>query len=253
MDTQQQKSFKVLVIGDSCQDIFVYGSCDRLNPEAPVPILNYKKTVIKNGMAWNVRENLRAFGVEVYMLTNSEKITKTRYIDDKSNQQILRVDNEIKVKPMACELPNESYDAVVISDYDKGFITSQMLFDIVYWAKCPVFIDSKKQLLPKYNCYIKINDDEYSKLKDSSDYDNLIVTKGGKGAEYDGVLYPGQEVNVYDVVGAGDTFLATLVYGFLTTKKIQDSIPLANKASAIAVSHQGTYVLTEEDVYAICN
>jgi bifunctional ADP-heptose synthase (sugar kinase/adenylyltransferase) len=253
MDTQQQKSFKVLLIGDSCQDIFVYGSCDRLNPEAPVPILNYKKTVIKKGMAWNVKENLLAFGIEVHMLTNDEKIIKTRYIDERSNQQILRVDNEVKVNPMKYELPKDSYDAVVISDYNKGFITSQLLFDIVYWAKCQVFIDSKKQFLPKYNCYIKINEHEYEKLKDKNEYNNLIITRGGKGAEYDDVLYPAQEVNVYDVVGAGDTFLAALVFGYLKTKKIQESIPLANKASAIAVSHQGTYVLTTEDVDAICN
>lgn len=255
MDTQQQKSFKVLLIGDSCQDIFVYGSCDRLNPEAPVPILNYKKTILKQGMAWNVRENLRAFGIEVYMLTNQEKIIKTRYVDERSNQQILRVDNEVNVKPMKYDLPKDSheYDAIVISDYNKGFITSQLLFDIVYWAKCPVFIDSKKQFLPKYNCYIKINEHEYEKLKDKKEYNNLIITRGGKGAEYDDVLYPAQQVNVYDVVGAGDTFLAALVFGYLKTKKIQDSIPLANKASAIAVSHQGTYVLTEDDVNAICN
>jgi bifunctional ADP-heptose synthase (sugar kinase/adenylyltransferase) len=250
---QQQTSLKVLLIGDSCTDVYIYGNCNRLNPEAPVPILNYTRTVTKQGMAWNVRENLRSFGIEVYMLTNEEKIIKTRYIDEKSNQQILRVDNEINLKPMKYEIPEDSYDAIVISDYDKGFITSQMLFDIAYQSKCPVFIDSKKQLLPKYNCYIKINDVEYSKLKDKNDYDNLIITKGGKGAEYDGILYPGQEVSVYDVVGAGDTFLSALVYGFLKTKKIQESIPLANKAAAIAVAHQGTYVLTQEDVHAICN
>lgn len=250
---QQQTSLKVLLIGDSCTDVYVYGNCNRLNPEAPVPILDYTKTVVKQGMAWNVRQNLLAFGIEVYMLTNDEKITKTRYIDEKSNQQILRVDDEIKLKPMEYEIPKESYDAIVISDYDKGFVTSQKLFDIVYNSKCPVFIDSKKQFLPKYNCYIKINDVEYSKLKDSADYDNLIITKGGKGAEYDGVLYPGQQANVYDVVGAGDTFLAALVFGYLKTKKIQDAIPLANKAAAIAVSHQGTYVLSREDIHAICN
>jgi D-beta-D-heptose 7-phosphate kinase/D-beta-D-heptose 1-phosphate adenosyltransferase len=250
---QQQTSLKVLLIGDSCTDVYVYGNCNRLNPEAPVPILDYTKTVVKQGMAWNVRQNLLAFSIEVYMLTNDEKITKTRYIDEKSNQQILRVDDEIKLKPMEYEIPKESYDAIVISDYDKGFVTSQKLFDIVYNSKCPVFIDSKKQFLPKYNCYIKINDVEYSKLKDSADYDNLIITKGGKGAEYDGVLYPGQQANVYDVVGAGDTFLAALVFGYLKTKKIQDAIPLANKAAAIAVSHQGTYVLSREDIHAICN
>lgn len=250
---QQQTSSKVLLIGDSCTDIYIYGNCNRLNPEAPVPILNYTRTVTKQGMAWNVRQNLLAFDIDVYMLTNNEKITKTRYIDEKSNQQILRVDDETKLKPMDYQIPEDSYDAIVISDYDKGFITSQMLFDIAYKSKCPVFIDSKKQLLPKYNCYIKINDVEYAKLKDKNDYDNLIITKGGKGAEYDGILYPGQEVSVYDVVGAGDTFLAALVYGYLKTKSIQESIPLANKAAAISVSHQGTYVLTAEDIHAICD
>jgi len=253
MNTQQQKLFKVLLIGDSCQDVFVYGNCNRLNPEAPVPILNHKKTIVKLGMVWNVEENLRAFGIEVCTLTNKEKIIKTRYIDEKSNQQILRVDDEVKVNPMSQDLPKDSYDAIVISDYDKGFITSQILFDIVSSSKCPVFIDSKKQSLPKHNCYVKINEYEYARLNDKNEHSNLIITRGGKGAEYNGVLYPGQKVNVYDVVGAGDTFLATLVYGYLVTKKIQDSIPLANKASAIAVSHRGTYTLTKEDVNAICN
>ena len=55
-------------------------------------------------------------------------------------------------------------------------------------------------------------------------------------------------MNVYDVVGAGDTFLAGLVYGFLKYGRIEKAIPLANKASAIAVSNPGTYVLTEQDV-----
>jgi len=55
-------------------------------------------------------------------------------------------------------------------------------------------------------------------------------------------------VNVYDVVGAGDTFLAALTFGFLQYGKVEEAIPLANKAAAIAVSHTGTYVLKEEDV-----
>ena len=39
----QQQQFKVLLIGDSCTDEYVYGTCDRLNPEAPVPILNFNR------------------------------------------------------------------------------------------------------------------------------------------------------------------------------------------------------------------
>lgn len=249
MNTQQQKSLKVLLIGDSCLDIFCYGTVERLNPEAPVPILNYKRTEKRNGMAWNVYNNLKSFGLEVYMLTNEEKIIKTRYIDEKTNQQILRVDEEVSVQPMKYEIPNETYDAVVISDYNKGFVTAEMLFDITYKVKCPVFIDTKKTIFPEYNCYIKINDLEYSRL--NKKYDNTIITRGSKGAEYEGILYPGEKVNVYDVVGAGDTFLCGLVYGYLKYAKIEEAIPLANKAAAVAVSNPGTYVLTKEDVRKI--
>jgi D-beta-D-heptose 7-phosphate kinase/D-beta-D-heptose 1-phosphate adenosyltransferase len=251
MDIQPQKSFKVLLIGDSCIDKYVYGEVKRLNPEAPVPILDYKRTETRQGMVWNVYNNLKAFGLDVYMLTNEEKIVKTRYIDEKTNQQILRVDEEVLCEPMSYDIPKEDYDAVVISDYNKGFITSTKIFDIAYSVKCPVFIDTKKTILPEYNCYIKINDIEYSKL--NRKYDNLIVTHGAKGAEYDGVLYPGEKVNVYDVIGAGDTFLAALTFGYLKYGIIQKAIPLANRAAAIAVSHSGTYVLTEEDVQNLCN
>jgi D-beta-D-heptose 7-phosphate kinase/D-beta-D-heptose 1-phosphate adenosyltransferase len=84
-----------------------------------------------------------------------------------------------------------------------------------------------------------------------SNYENLIVTRGGKGAEYQGKLYPAEKVSVFDVVGAGDTFLAALTYGYLKYGRIDRAIPLANKAAAVAVSHRGTYVLTEEDVKKI--
>jgi D-beta-D-heptose 7-phosphate kinase/D-beta-D-heptose 1-phosphate adenosyltransferase len=251
MNILQQKSFKVLLVGDSCTDQYVYGEVRRLNPEAPVPILDYKRTEIRQGMAWNVYNNLKSFGIEVYMMTNEEKIIKTRYIDEKTNQQILRVDNEIECKPLKYEIPNENYDAVVISDYDKGFITSSKLFDITYGVKCPVFIDTKKNVFPEYNCYIKINDIEFNRL--NKKYKNLIVTHGAKGAEYDGVMYPGEKVNVYDVVGAGDTFLSALTFGYLKYGTIQKAIPFANRSAAIAVQHPGTYVLTEKDVKNLCN
>ena len=61
-------------------------------------------------------------------------------------------------------------------------------------------------------------------------------------------MYPAEKVNVFDVVGAGDTFLSALVYFYLVHGSIEDSIPYANKAASIAVSNFGTYVLTKEDV-----
>ena len=245
----QQKQLKVLLIGDSCTDEYVYGSCERLNPEAPVPILKFNRKETKKGMAWNVRENIESFGIEVYMITNQETITKTRYIDEKYNQQILRVDNEPNLKPMEYDLPDEHFDALVISDYDKGFLSNEKVFELVEWFDGPVFIDSKKTKLPKESCFVKINDLEFSKLDNPAD--NLIITRGSKGAEYQGELYPGEKVDIFDAVGAGDTFLSALVYFYLKYGKIEEAIPYANKAAAIAVSNFGTYILTKEDVNEI--
>ena len=243
---------KVLLIGDSCEDRYFYGDVKRLNPEAPVPILEYRRGVTSKGMAWNVRENLMSFGVEVYISTHPEEIIKTRYIDEKSNQQIMRYDEEPEITPISFEFPDEwktTYDALVISDYDKGFITQEKLFELSNWFQGPVFIDTKKTCIPG-NAFIKINESEFKKITHFIP-DNMIITKGGEGTEYQGKLYPAEKVNVFDVVGAGDTFLAALTYGYLKYGRIEEAIPLANKAAALAVSHRGTYVLTEEDVTKI--
>ena len=196
-----------------------------------------------------MRENIESFGIEVYMITNQETITKTRYIDEKYNQQILRVDNEPDLKPMNYDLPDGHFDALVISDYDKGFLSNEKVFELVEWFDGPVFIDSKKTKLPKESCFVKINDLEFSKLDNPAD--NLIITRGSKGAEYQGKLYPGEKVDIFDAVGAGDTFLSALVYFYLKCGKIEEAIPYANKAAAIAVSNFGTYILTKEDVNEI--
>ena len=242
---QPQKQLKILLIGDSCTDEYVYGTCERLNPEAPVPILRFNRKETTKGMAWNVRENLMSFGIEVFILTNKESITKTRYIDEKSNQHILRVDDEGVCDPMDYELPEDEYDALVISDYDKGFLTEKKIQELVDWFDGPVFIDSKKTKLPKKDCYLKINEIESKLLKG---YKNLIVTKGAGGADYNKVNYPGEKTKIVDVVGAGDTFLSALVYFYLLCGRIEEAIPYANKAAAIAVQNFGTYVLTENDV-----
>ncbi len=246
---QPQKQLKILLIGDSCTDEYVYGTCERLNPEAPVPILRFNRKETTKGMAWNVRENLMSFGIEVFILTNKESITKTRYIDEKSNQHILRVDDEGLCDPMDYELPEDEYDALVISDYDKGFLTEKKIQELVDWFDGPVFIDSKKTKLPKKDCYLKINEIESKLLKG---YKNLIVTKGAGGADYNKVNYPGEKTKIVDVVGAGDTFLSALVYFYLLYGRIEEAIPYANRAAAIAVQNFGTYVLTENDVKDLC-
>ena len=249
---QQRKQFKVLLIGDSCTDEYIYGVCERLNPEAPVPILRKTRVDTQRGMAWNVRQNLMSFGIEVSLITQAEQIIKRRIIDERYNQQLLRVDIENQTKPMMGKLPNDNFDALVISDYDKGFLTTEKIFQLVKEFDGPVFIDSKKTTLPSDKAFLKINEDEYNKLE-NKDCPNLIVTKGSKGAVYRGKNYPGIKVGVFDVCGAGDTFLSALVYFYLLYGTIEKAIPYANKAAAIAVTHFGTYVLSERDVNEICD
>ena len=89
---------KILVIGDSCTDVFVYGYCKRLCPEGPVPIFEPSRTITNMGMSGNVVANLKSLGAEkVELITNREQITKTRYVEEKSNHMFIRVDEETKV------------------------------------------------------------------------------------------------------------------------------------------------------------
>ena len=190
---------------------------------------------------------MQAFGLDVITITQEERIVKTRYIDERYSQQILRVDTEGVIEPLGYDLPQERFNALVISDYDKGFITSRRLFELVEWFDGPIFIDSKKTVLPVDDAFIKINNHEYDKLQNEN-HDNLIITRGSKGAEYRGTLYPGENVSTYDVCGAGDTFLSALVYFYLLYGKIETAIPYANKAASIAVSNFGTYILNQKDI-----
>ena len=87
--TQAQKSFSILLIGDDCKDIYQYGTIDRLSPEAPVPVFVPTRTETRDGMAGNVANNLEALGCHVNYL-HGETSVKTRIIDARSKQQIVR-------------------------------------------------------------------------------------------------------------------------------------------------------------------
>ena len=148
--------------------------------------------------------NLESIDIEVKCITNNPNdIIKTRYIDRKTKTQILRVDHEESINPYKFKESLEFFDVIVISDYDKGFVSSPTITEIVDNAIIPVFIDSKKTTLPEYNCFIKINKSEYDKLENTID-NNVIMTLGCGGAEYNNKIYPGENVMVYDVIGAGD-------------------------------------------------
>ena len=139
---------KILVIGDSCTDVFVYGSCTRLCPEAPIPVFNPSKTITNQGMAGNVLENLRALGVrKTELITNTEQIVKTRYVETKSNQMLLRVDGNDKVSNSFDykKVDFDSYDAIIVADYDKGYLTYEDI-KIIGEKSNLSFIDTKKTI-----------------------------------------------------------------------------------------------------------
>jgi len=151
MDIQQLKQLKILLIGDSCTDVYNYGICERISPEAPVPVLKTLKRENKPGMAKNVKTNLEGFGHQVLLLTNEEQIVKERFVDQRTMQHLLRVDSgeNAKVKPLQYEQVENlefEYDCIVISDYNKGFISDKHCADIlkkINKKNMLVFVDSK--------------------------------------------------------------------------------------------------------------
>ena len=247
---------KILLIGDHCIDEYRYGTVDRISPEAPVPVFKFSHMDTKPGMAGNVRANLIAFGCDVEFITSAQPSTKTRLIDIHSKQHILRIDDDVPGVPLA---PNyqenlNEFDAIVFSDYLKGFVS----YELIKWTRAnfngPIFIDTKKRDLAQFEgCYVKVNEQEYNQR--TSVCNNLIVTLGANGAmfrhdEYED-FFPGNPVEVVDVCGAGDTFISALVYKFLETKDMPIAIFYANKASSIAVQHSGVYTLSFDEIKSI--
>lgn len=237
------------MIGDSCVDEYQYGYVNRVSPEAPVPIFNYLYTEEKPGMVFNVKDNLEKYPVEVTLMTDLPS-RKVRLIDRKTNHHLVRIDHDNHSKEplmFATQIPGV-YDAVVVSDYDKGFITYDLLEKISDLFDGPIYVDTKKKGLGRIkNCFVKINEQERNEC--TSVCDNLIVTLGARGAMYQDVVYETDFVEVADVCGAGDTFLAALVYHHLRTSDIRTAIKLANKAAAVTVQHLGTYAPSLEEYY----
>jgi bifunctional ADP-heptose synthase (sugar kinase/adenylyltransferase) len=250
MNTQAQKKFNILLIGDYCTDVYQYGLVDRISPEAPVPVFQSINHEIRDGMAGNVYNNLEALGCIVSFLHGSES-TKTRLIDIKTKQQLVRIDNDVISEPLAIvtDIPL-IYDAIVISDYNKGTVSYELIQELRKEFVGPIFVDTKKTDLAKLDgCIFKINLKEFNSLITMpSDKKDLIVTCGNEGVLWDKDHFPAKTVEVSDVCGAGDTFLASLCYQYLKTEDMKQAIEFAIKASSITVQHIGVYAPGVEEI-----
>ncbi|MBI4129052.1 MAG: hypothetical protein HY460_03280 [Parcubacteria group bacterium] len=247
--TKSKKQTRILIIGESCRDVFVYCDTKRLAPDIPVPVLHVVKKTENPGMAKNVERNIKALHPHCDIVTNKNwrVITKTRFMHEKTPQAFFRVDSKHLHPPASVrKIPLKKYDIVGISDYNKGFLTHE---DIEYICESHpiVFVDTKKRVgrFLEAARYVKINKFEYEhSLPIPRDLERKIIcTRGGEGVHFRGKIYPVKPVEVKDVTGAGDSFFAALLVRFAETGDIQEAIEFANLCASQVVKKKGVSVI----------
>jgi len=297
---------KILVIGDVMLDRYWMGQVNRISPEAPVPILDVDTSVDKPGGAANVAKNLSDFGMDVTLIgltgedEASEKLLeilsstninykpiidknirttmKLRVID--KNQQLMRLDHEdknlSKVVPKAYEDIEDtldSYDGIIISDYDKGMVKPiiKKILSKASSLKIKTFIDPKGMNFDFYkNAYLlkpnlkefediagkcpnkKIFNEEGEKLRRKLKLEYLLITQGKDGMTLfeDGKAfsYPSNQQDVFDVTGAGDTVISILAAYIIAGKNINTAVEMSNIAAGISIKKLGSTSVTQKEL-----
>ena len=247
---QQQTRLQIILIGETCWDNYRCGTVNRISPEAPVPVLDWDGTETKHkGMAANVCANFENLGAKIELHTRFVS-SLTRYFS--GQHQLLRVDTPLggwsPFDPE--EIEDWKADAIVISDYNKGFVSYETIRYIRAKYHGPMFIDTKKPDLSQFEGIItKINNDEWHRrISEHPNSDQLIVT-GGSGKIRSGEEeWSPKAIKMVDACGAGDTFFAAYVVGYLTTNNKSAAIEFAMKAAGITVQHLGVYAPTLEEI-----
>lgn len=302
---------KVLVIGDLIMDHFIWGSVDRISPEAPVPVVDVRDEEILLGGSANVVNNIRGLGGKCFItgvsgkdadgkklltLLKEKKVDTDGIIVDKSrattiktrivagNQQVVRFDREsrefiddniLKKVISYIEKMVSKIDVIVVSDYDKGLISAEMLEEVIKIAKKhgkKVAVDPKVTHFDYYEGVniITPNNKEASeasgvKIKDEKTLykaaDNLIgrtgteallITRGEQGMSlFEGrteTHIPTVAKEVYDVSGAGDTVIGVLALALGSGANYREAATLANFAAGVVVGKLGTATLTKEEL-----
>lgn len=305
----------VMCVGDVMLDRFVYGAVERISPEAPIPVLRIERQTTMLGGAGNVAANLEALGaaprflsvvgddeaggavlrrlVEGRLADGCHVVTepgrqtseKTRFLA--SSQQLLRADAETvaaisggsqeALVSMARALLPEVH-AVILSDYGKGVLTSDVLESVIRAAKeqgRPVIVDPKGSDYRRYRGADVVTpnrrelaqasglpvgeDDEVVAaarwIIDTCGIGAVVVTRSERGMS---VVTEGGRVDhlpaeareVYDVSGAGDTVVATLAAALGAGVPVADAARLANLAAGVVVGKVGTAVVRPAELLA---
>jgi len=249
---------KVLVIGDVIIDKYIYGTSTRISPEAPVPVITYIEEKETKGGAGLVYENLKSLGVDVDMFETLGPVSvKTRIICD--GHYITRIDDDKSAKGMEVlkqvqETDFSKYDYIVLSDYNKGVLDeAREIIKHINTFNCKVIVDPKEnQWFYEGAWLVKPNYSEFESLEFDNWQGNIITTNAGEEvvATIDGKRYevPVDNLEVADVTGAGDCFLASFVYALTKGYDYEKAIKVAVRGSTESVKHAGTYILKKSDL-----
>ncbi len=307
------KDIRILVLGDLIIDHFIWGSVSRISPEAPVPVVNVTHDNLLLGGSANVVNNIYALGAQaatcglvgkddmgrrlLALLTNlqsnshgviqtSQRPTtiKTRIIAQ--GQQVVRFDREDSAPVTGRELAGikkfikdniAGYNAVIVSDYNKGIITPNVMAHLraclADYPDIPLIIDPKPNDPARFagatiitpNHYeaeqltgIKIIDENSLraagvKLLAELGSEAVLITRGEAGmglVERDGntIIIPTVAREVFDVTGAGDTVIAALALGLAARLSYADAAALANYAAGIVVGKVGTATASQAEL-----
>jgi D-beta-D-heptose 7-phosphate kinase/D-beta-D-heptose 1-phosphate adenosyltransferase len=303
----------ILVIGDIIVDHFIWGTVSRISPEAPVPVVNVTKENLLLGGAANVLHNIYDLGGKatlcgligddamgdhllklladlsspasgVVRSKNRPTTLKTRVIAQ--NQQVVRFDREKKCCPSPESLDEifrfldrtlTTFDAVIISDYDKGMISLQLMDYLRDRAnggkKIPLIVDPKPTRPERFKGVTIVTPNHHEAelmanvvIEDENDLLNaaktlqkmlngeaILITRGEAGMalfEKDKPLLtiPTMAKEVYDVTGAGDTVIATLALGLAVGLGFAEAATIANLAAGIVVGKIGTATASTDEL-----
>lgn len=239
---------KFAVIGDSCLDIFDYCTADRLAPDVPIPVLTKKFATKNPGMAANVARNLEQFGHQVDLITNANwrEVRKTRIVDITSNHTFLRIDSDVTPKKIS-RLPRlEEYDAVLVSDYAKGFLDEEIIEKFIK-SHGFVLMDTKRPIgtWAENVTMLKLNLPEWHASCENISSELLtrtVITLGSKGARWRNQEFPAETVSVADTSGAGDTFFAAFASSLAGGADFPTSIRFAISVASTVVSERGVSI-----------
>lgn len=303
------KNRKILVIGDLVLDRYIWGKVNRISPEAPVPVVEVTNENFLLGGACNVANNIvslegHATVVGIAGRDRAEDILK-RLLDEKGigccifedqrpttvktrviahNQQVVRFDREDKNKVVGKTLKALieyikkailEHDAVIISDYKKGVISSELVQEVVKASRPKnkfIAVDPKTGHFHFYKGVSLITPnlteashgsgieikDEKSLLKAGNillkklPCRAVLITRGEEGMslfEKGSVVHiPTVARHVYDVTGAGDTVVAAFTLAYASGATMQESAIIANHAAGIVVGEVGTAVTTPSKI-----